>query len=87
VLDRLGISENTLKVWRKQQLAHRAAAFEDELHAIVLMAREGRRAREHAKKLPEFRILAEAYDQQCGLAALDWVAKAIKDLGAHKGQK
>ena len=87
VLERLGIAEDTLRDWRKQQLKYRAAQFDLELRIIGLVGPEARRARGNMAKMPEFRNYVEAYDQQFGLPAIDWVAKALENLGAHKGQR
>lgn len=87
VVERLGISEDTLKDWRKQQLKFRAPQFDLELRMIGLIGPEIRSARGRMAKMPEFRDYVEAHDQQFGLAAIDKVAGALENLGAHKGQR
>lgn len=87
VVERLGISEDTLRDWRKQQLKYRAAQFDLELRMIGLIGPEIRRARRNIDKMPEFQSYVEAHDRQFGLTAIDWVAEALKKAGAHKGQK
>lgn len=87
VVERLGISEDTLRDWRKQQLKYCAAQFDLELRTMRLVGPEINRARENLPKKPVFRDYVAAYDRQFGLPAIDWVAKALENLGAHKGQR
>ena len=87
VLERVGISEDTLKVWRQQQRRHRSAQFEQELKIIADIATGVKRGREKMKAIREFRVWVEAHDHHFGLPAIDWIARALQDAGAHKGQK
>ena len=87
VVARLGISEDTLKVWRQQQRKLRPVQFEHELQLIAHIATEVRERRRHMKTMPESRAWVEAQDNHFGLSAMDWVARALQDAGAHKGQK
>ena len=86
VLNSIGITENTLKGWRRQQRLLRAAQFDLELRTIAIVAAEVKKARERVKTTPELRLYIEKNDLHFGLCALDAVRDRLKELDAHRGQ-
>ena len=86
VLNSIGITENTLKGWRRQQRLLRAAQFDLELRTIAIVAAEVKKARERVKTTPELRLCIEKNDLHFGLCALDAVRDRLKELDAHRGQ-
>ena len=71
VVTRLGISENTLNDWGKQQRRYRRAQFDLNFRTIALVAAEVKKARERVKTMPEFKHFIEVHDARHGLRALD----------------
>ena len=87
VLGRLDISEDTLNDWRKKQRLHNATAFDLQLSCARKLGEWVGGYRRKVKEVPAFRPWIEYQDQQFGLAAVDHCARALKNVGAHKGQK
>lgn len=82
VLAHLGVSEDTLRDWRKQQRTLRAARFDLELEMVNFIGPEIRKVRSNKDN-----AYVDLIDELYGLPALHGVTKALKELGAHKGQK
>jgi hypothetical protein len=85
VIERLGITEDTYRDWRKAQNKMRRADFARELKNAALLGKYVRPFRLMGD--PVIKAYVDDQDQNLGLPAVDACATALRAMGADKGRK
>jgi hypothetical protein len=87
VLERLGIAEDTLSDWLKQQRRLRRFDFEVTRRTYRFVGEDVRERRTRAIRDAEAAKFVSERDHLFGLPAVDRMAKALEQIGADRGKK